>query len=145
VTEFRQLKIQVRTLAARLAALEAAQAARPARRKRERAPRPTDAIITARRRLWAQYVLVHVAHRGRVTYLSFAVKHRLNPSEFARWFSMSDARGIPPGSGPDRRFYQALTGAIAELEGRAHGSYLHGGDNSRGNIAGSQFSGSAPQ
>jgi hypothetical protein len=84
-------------------------------RKRIARPRPDDAVIAARKRLWAQYVLLDVAHRGRITCLAFAVRYRLgDPGEFRRFFSAGDKRGIPEGSGPAIRFYRALHEAIAE-------------------------------
>jgi hypothetical protein len=121
VTKYDLLLSRVRWLESRMRAVEAAQAAHPVRRKRVAAARPTNAIVTAREKLWARYVLLDVSHRGRITKLAFAMRHRLNPDEFCRWFSATDRRGIPEGSDPDRRFRQALTDAISELEARARG------------------------
>jgi hypothetical protein len=132
------LRTQVRSLEARLDALEA----RRARRKRVAAPQASGGIIAEREKLWARYVLLDVAHRGRITRLAFAMRHRLNPTEFCRWFSVADRRGIPEGSGPDLRFRRALTDTIAELEARARGAdWQH----SHGNMTGSQFSDRRPQ
>lgn len=121
MTLMAQLRLQVRALAARVDVLEAA-ACRPARRKRERAPRPTDGIIATREAQWAKYLRLEMMHghgRTKLSKLAFAIRHRLNPDEFCRWFSATDRRGVPAGSGPDVRFRQALTDAISELEGRA--------------------------
>jgi hypothetical protein len=139
------VQAEIRWLKARMAALEAAQAARPARRKRVAAPRPDDPTIAAREKLWARYVLLDVSHRGRITKLNFALRHRLNPTEFCRWFSVSDARGIPQGSGPDLRFRQVLTDAIADLEARALLATATVEKDSHGKVPGSQFFAPRPQ
>lgn len=130
--------MELRRLTARVVALEAG---RP-RRKRAPAPRPGGTTIGAREKLWAKYVLLEMQHghgRCRLTKLAFCMKHRLNPSEFARWFSTRDRRGVPEGSTPDRRFRHALDGAIAELES-AHVRQL-----SQRNSTVSQYSGMRPQ
>jgi hypothetical protein len=146
------VRAEIRWLKARLATVEGILAARPPRRKRVGAPRPTDPIIAAREKLWARYVLLDVAHRGRITKLAFAIRHRLNPTEFCRWFSGTDTRGIPEGSAPALRFYQALNDVIAELEARARGgdqkakAAIAGiASDSHGKVAHSQFSNSRPQ
>jgi hypothetical protein len=137
VTELERLRGQVRALAARMVALEAAQAARPARRKRVAAPRPTDPIVQARVRLWDRFVLLQVGH-GPTTRLAFVVKHRLgDPSDFCRFFG-AGKRTIPEGSVPANRYYRALREATAELEARRRS-----GVDSLGNITSSPYS--APQ
>jgi BMFP domain-containing protein YqiC len=133
-------------LAARVAVLEAAQAARPAPRKRERAPQPDDAIITERYELWAKYIRLEMRFghgRCRLTKLSFAMRHGVNPTEFGRWMSPTDKRGIAVGSKPDRSHRRALNAAIAELEARKSGSPLPDlarGIVSHGNVSSSQDS-----
>jgi hypothetical protein len=117
MTKLAQLEIQVRVLRARLDRLEA----RRQQPKREAAPRPDGAVVGAREKLWAQYLLLEMTRghgRVRLTKLNFALRRKLNPDEFCRWFSARDRRGIPEGSGPDVRFRQALADAIAELEAR---------------------------
>jgi hypothetical protein len=145
VTQLAQLRLQVRALAARVGALEAA---RPAPRKRTAAPRPGDAIIGERERLWVRYVMLEMQHgHGRValTRLSFSVRWRLNPTEFNRWFSARDRRGIPAGSAPDQRFHRALADAIAELEARQKSKSQAVTLNSRGNMLPSHFPDARPQ
>jgi hypothetical protein len=108
----------MRRMRARLDAVEAALAARRARKKRVPAPRPSDAVITTRERIWARYLKLEMQFghgRMKLTRLAFAVKWRLNPSEFCRWFSVTDKRGIPAGSGPDLCFQRALANAIEEF------------------------------
>lgn len=124
----------------RVAELEAALAARPLR-KRIASPRPSDATIAARERLWARYVLLFLQHgRGRVTRLSFAVRNHLNPGEFSRFFSSTDRRGIPEGSSVAQRFYSALHAAIAELEARSRVKVISTAEiTSHGNVVSSQF------
>lgn len=72
-------------------------------------------------------------------FFALCMRHRLNPSEFARWLSVRDRRGIPAGSAPDRRFRQALEAAIAELESTSVRGLSHR------NLHASQFTGSRPQ
>jgi hypothetical protein len=114
----------------RIAILEAAQAARPAKRKRECAPKPDSAVVTKRVNLWARLVLLHVQYgRGRLTKLKVCIKYGLgDPSDLCRFLSADDARGIPEGSIPAVRYYQALREFIVELEARrdSHGSHSHG-------------------
>lgn len=142
MTRVDRLELQVRVLRARVDAWEATQAARPAPRKRAVAPRPDDSVIAAREELWAKYLRLEMTHghgRVKLTKLAFAVRHRLNPDEFCRWFSPTDRRGVPAGSGPDRRFRQALVDAIAELQTRGGPTHSHG------SLATSQDSGSRLQ
>jgi hypothetical protein len=65
--------------------------------------------------------------KGRVTKLSFAVRHHINPSEFSRAFSRTDKRGIPPTSGSYQRIRSALIEARAELlkAKDSHGNLAH--------------------
>jgi hypothetical protein len=141
MTQFDQLRLQMRGLVKRIAALEAAQTARPARHKRIAAPRPDDAIIAARERLWDRFVLLQVGH-GPTTKLAFVVKHRLgDPSDFCRFFSGAGKRGIPEGSVPANRYCKALREAIAELEARRRSGVV----NSLGNITSSPYSAARPQ
>jgi hypothetical protein len=106
----------------RLAALEAALAARPARPKRTAAVRPGDAIIAGRVSLWDQLVLLHPTSK-----LAFCIKHHLgDPSDFSRFFSSKDARGIAEGSTTAERYYQALHDAIAVARARKPSSWLAG-------------------
>jgi hypothetical protein len=143
-----QLRLRLLRVEGRLAALEVAQAARPPRRKRTAALRPDDAVVAVREGLWAQYLELEMPFghgRVKLTKLAFAIRHRLNPDEFCRWFSANDKRGIPEGSGPDLRFRQVLIDAIDGLEARANGNYPHGADNSHGKVPGSQFFGPRPQ
>jgi hypothetical protein len=115
-----RLELQVRVLRSRLDRLEA----RRAQHKREAAPRPDDAIISARESLWAKYVMLEMRYghgRVKLTKLSFSTLFRLNPSEFTRWFSAADKKAIGEGTGQDQRFRGALAAAIAELETRARG------------------------
>lgn len=123
MTELDRLRLQVRALVARVAALEASRRSRP---KRPAAPRPDDGIIASRERLSSRYVLLHVQHRGRVTKLNFCMRHRLNPSELGRWLSRTDRRGIAVGSTPDQRFREALEAAIAGLESKDVLALSHG-------------------
>jgi hypothetical protein len=128
------VEAELRRLNARLATVEGILAVRAARRKCVAAPRPDDAIIAGRVRLWDRFVLLQVGH-GPTTKLHFVVKHHLgDAAEFRRFFSATDKRGIPEGSAPALRFYQALNDAIAELEARSHGKDSH-----------SHFSGLLPQ
>ena len=124
--ENRVLRDRVATCEGRIAALEAA---RP-RRKRESAPKPTDAIVTGRLKLWSRLVLLHLQYgRGRLTKLKVCVKYGLgDPSDLCRFLSADDRRGIPEGSAPAVRYYQALREFIAELEAvrDAHGRHSHG-------------------
>jgi hypothetical protein len=142
------VQVELRWLKARVAALERAQAMRRPRPTREAAPRPDDAIVAHREKLWARYLELEMRFghgRVKLTKLAFAIRHRLNPDEFCRWFSATDRRGIPEGSGPDLRFRKALTDAIAELESRAKASDQSVGSHSHGRIAASQFSAARPQ
>jgi hypothetical protein len=125
----RQLRNELRALAARVATLEATQAARPAKRKRVRAPRPDDSIITGRLKVWSKLILLYLQIRhARLTKLRFCVKYRLgDPSDFCRFFS-PHGRGIAEGSVPAARYYAALKEALAELETLRdnHGCHFHG-------------------
>ncbi len=109
--------------------VEALEAARPKPRKRESAPKPTDAIVTGRLKLWSRLSLLHLELRhARLTKLQFAVKYHLgDPSDFRRFFSAA-GRGIPEGSAPAVRYYAAMKEALAELEALrvAHGQLSHG-------------------
>ncbi len=94
------VQAELRWLKARVAALEG----RRTRHKRTAAPRPDDGVVSERVKLWSKYLLLEMQFghgRMRLTKLAFAVKWRLNPDEFCRWFSASDRRGIPAGSSPD--------------------------------------------
>lgn len=131
---------EIRRLKARIWALEQSRR----RPKRQPAPRPNDSLIAARERLWARYVVLDVGRRGRITKLNFAMRHHLNPTEFCRFFSETDRRGIPEGSEPAQNFYAALRDAIAELEGRKSTTQVVGFD-SHGNALPSQYSAARPQ
>jgi hypothetical protein len=87
----------------------------PQPRKR---PSPPDAdVIADRLELWSRYfVLYHSKTGSLTTKLFFASSHKINPSEFSRWFSATSSRGIPAGSEPDRSIRRALEQAIRELE-----------------------------
>jgi hypothetical protein len=136
-----QLRLRLLRVEGRLAVLEAAQAARPARRKRPASPRPTDAVVAMRQRLWDRFTLLQVGH-GPTTKLAFAVRYHLgHPSDLSRFLSSSDARGVPEGSATATRYYAALRGAIAELE-RTRGA---NGQHSHGNVTGFQSSSLRPQ
>lgn len=144
MTQLAQLRLQVCAQEARIAALEAAQAARPAKRKRERASKPDSAVTTERYELWAKYIRLEMRFghgRCRLTKLSFAMRWRLNPTEFCRWFSATDRRGIPAGSGPDRSFRRELNAAISELEARGKNESDGIRPVSHGNMLPSQDSG----
>jgi BMFP domain-containing protein YqiC len=139
VTRLDQLAMRVRALEARLATLEG----RSRGRKRAAAPRPSDSVIAERERLWAKYVMLEMQHghgRVRLTKLSFAARHGLNPSELGRWLSPSDRRGIPAGSKPDRSHRRALNAAIAELEARGKNQTDNVSLISHGKMAHSQLS-----
>jgi hypothetical protein len=104
-----------------------APAPRPHKRKRLSAPRPEAAVIVEREELWSKYLTLEMS-RGRnkvnLSKLAFAVRHQgINPGEFTRWLSDTDARGIPVGSGPDRLFRKTLTDAISELEAKVPKSH----------------------
>lgn len=133
----------MRTLQARVDALEATVATRPARRRRECAPRPADGVVDGREKLWSRLVLLNVQYgHGRLTRLRFVIKYHLgDPSDFCRFLSTADKRGIAEGSVPAGRYYQALREAIAELEALrdTHGYRSHG------NMTHSQFSAARPQ
>ena len=123
-------------------ALEAAQAARPPRPKRTSVVRPDDADIAARVRLWDDFTLLQVGH-GRTTKLAFVMKHHLgDPSDFSRFFSSKDARGIAEGSTTAERYYRALHDAIAEARARKPASQLAG---FHGKLAAFQDSTARPQ
>jgi hypothetical protein len=145
MTKFDQLRLEVRVLRARLDRLEARRQRQP---KREAAPRPTDAIIAGRKGLWDRFILLQVG-RGPTSKLAFAVKHHLgDASEFRRFFSASDKRGICEGSAPAVRYYRALNDAIAELEGRDgdhKSSAAIAAVDSHGSRTGSHFLGARPQ
>jgi hypothetical protein len=116
-----QLAVWQRRVEARLRALEASQGARPARHKRVAAPRPDGGVVAAREALWARYLRLEMTRghgKVRLTKLSFAMRFKLNPTEFCRWLSPTDRRGIAEGSGPDLRFRESLAAAIRGLEGR---------------------------
>jgi hypothetical protein len=132
VNKLDQLTLQVRTLMRRIDQLEAALASRPARRTK--APRPSDAVVVEREKLWARYIELEMRFghgRTKLSKLAFAIKHHLNPDEFCRWFSATDKRGVSEGSAPDRNIRRDLAAAIAELEARKKGgsvttSFSHG-------------------
>ncbi len=131
------VQAELRWLKDRVTALEALTA-RP-RRKRAAAPRPDDAVVSERVKLWSKYLLLEMQFghgRMRYTYLAFAMRHGVNPTEFGRWLSPTDRRGIPEGSKPDRSHRRELNAAIAELEQRR----VTHGQHSRGNVAHSQNS-----
>ena len=139
MTQLALLRLQVRSLQARVDALEG----RRAPRKRAAAPKPDDAIIAERERLWAKYVMLEMQHghgRMRYTYLAFAMRHGVNPTELGRWLSPIDKRGIPEGSKPDRSHRRALDAAIAELEARRKDNSGNARIVSRGNVSSSQDS-----
>jgi hypothetical protein len=145
MTKFEQLQLQVRAQAKRIEALEAAVAARPTPHKRERAPRADDRDIAGREELWATYLRLEMTHghgRTKLSKLSFAIRHRLSPDEFVRWFSATDKRGVPAGSKPDRSHRRALADAIAELEARGENNSRNPRISSHGNGLPSQFSAS---
>lgn len=136
----------MRTLKAEVAALKAAQAARPAPRKRAAAPRPSDAVVTGREKLWARFVLLHLQYgHGRMTLLRFATRHGVNPTELGRWKSLTAARGIPECSKPDLSHCRALAAAISELEARGENHSGNTRMNSHGKMLPSQVSGARPQ
>jgi hypothetical protein len=132
------LQVELRWLKARVAALEAGQTARPARPKRTAAPRPADAIIAGRVSLWDQFVLLHPTSK-----LAFVLKYRLgDPSDFSRFFSSNDARGIAENSTTAERYYRALHAAIAEARARKSTSQLA---DFHGKLAAFQDSAARPQ
>jgi hypothetical protein len=104
----------MRALEARVRALETASG----KRRRTRASHPDADVMRERESLWIKYLMMQM-NRGhttvKLTKLAFATRHRLNPSEFTRWLSAADARGIAVGSGPDLNFRKALADAISEL------------------------------
>jgi len=104
--------------------------------------RPDDADIAARVRLWDDFTLLQVGH-GRTTKLAFVMKHHLgDPSDFSRFFSSKDARGIAEGSTTAERYYRALHDAIAEARARKPASQLAG---FHGKLAAFQDSTARPQ
>jgi hypothetical protein len=148
VNKIDQLRLEMRVMRTRFEARLEALEARRDRRKRQAAPRPDARVIADRERLWARYIELEMRFghgRCKLSKLSFAVRHRLNPTEFCRWFSATYARGIAAGSGPDLRFREALTGAITELEARAevlrNGSAKQVMNDSHGNNCSAQYSG----
>jgi hypothetical protein len=107
----------VRSLEARVRALEA-------KRRRKAVPPPTDADIMERHALWAAYLQAEMQYghgRCRLTKTAFAVRHGFPLSEFYRWFSGRDRRGVPASSGPDQRFRDELAAATAKLR-ESHGT-----------------------
>jgi hypothetical protein len=95
-----------------------------AKRRRKAVPPPTDADILSRHALWAAYIEAEMLYghgRCRLTKAAFAVRHGFPLSEFYRWFSSTDVRGIPTRSGPDQRFRSELAGATAKLR-ESHGT-----------------------
>jgi hypothetical protein len=141
-----QLRLRLLRVEARLRALEAALAPRPVPSKRAAAPRPADAVVTGREQLWARYLELEMPFghgRVKLTKLGFAMRHRLNPDEFCRFFSATDKRGIPEGSTPALRFYQVLREDIAKLEARSTSAIA--ALDSHGRMAASQFSAVRPQ
>jgi hypothetical protein len=134
MTTNHQLRLALNALEARVRKLEAAVEVQ--KRRRTRAPRPDAGVIREREELWSKYLMLEMSRGHCTTKLSklgFATKNRINPSEFARWFSAADARGIAEGSGPDTRIRRALAEAIAELGARL--------PSARGKLLASQFSG----
>jgi hypothetical protein len=132
MTKYDLLLSRVRWLESRMRAMEAAQVRR--RSKRVPAPRPTNAIVAAREKLWARYIELEMRYghgRMKLTKLAFAVRHGLNPDEFVRFFSATDKRGIPEGSVPAVSYYRELNDAIAELEARARGGNQNQAGNAR--------------
>jgi hypothetical protein len=145
VNTFDRLRMEVRGLVARVAALEAA---RSPRRKRATAPRPDDAAVMEIHKLWARYLELEMQFghgRMKLSKLAFAIKWHLNPDEFVRAFSFTDTHGIPQGSVPDQNHRRALAGAMSELEARGENQLDGIRLNSHGSIRVSQDSGGRPQ
>jgi hypothetical protein len=138
VNKLDQLLGLYRRLAARVAALEAAQ---PVRRKREPAPRPSNGIIDQRNELWNRFrVLYRYFQRREATITRFCAKHLdgMCTSEFSRWLSAADKKGIAAGSSVDLRIRRALDKGIGDLEALA-------GKSSHGNLSHSQSFGDRAQ
>jgi hypothetical protein len=97
VTPVAQLRLQVRSLAKRVEALEA-------KRRRTPAPPPDDAESQEREHIWSQYRLAVFQRSGRwPTKCGFAGAVGLSEREFRRWLSKGDKRGVPKGASVDRR------------------------------------------
>ena len=95
----------------------------PARERRPRtarhSARPDSATIGERYGLWAEVVTGTMNAGGpALTKTCFAELHSLSRSEFCRWLSAKDGRGIPAGSVPDVSIRRALQQALAELRQR---------------------------
>ena len=136
MTPLAQLRLLVRSLQARVDALEG----RRARHKRAAAPKPDDAVVAERNKLWAKYMMLEMQHghgRCRLTKLSFATRHGVNPTEFGRWMSPTAKRGVAEGSKPDRSHRRVLNAAISELEARRDTHGYH----PQGNVSSSPVSG----
>jgi hypothetical protein len=117
MTGIAQLRLQMRSLEARVRALEA-------KRRRKAVPPPSSAVILERHALWAAYIQAEMQYghgRCRLTKAAFGGRHGFPLSEFYRWFSGKDRRGVPASSGPDQRFRAELTAATAKLREDSHG------------------------
>ena len=95
----------------------------PARKRRPRNIRhsapPDSATVRERYGLWAAVVTGTMGAGGQALSKScFAELHSLSRSEFCRWLSAKDGRGIPAGSVPDVSIRRALQQALAELRQR---------------------------
>jgi hypothetical protein len=115
-----RVEADVRELKAALAApssgcsTNGATCGKPPKPKRPAVGRPADAIVAARVSLWDQLTLLHPTSKQ-----AFCVKHHLgDPSDFCRFFSSKDARGIREGSTTAERYYRALHDASAEARAR---------------------------
>jgi len=119
VNKLDQLLGLYRRLAARVAVLEAD---RPLRRKRQKAPKPSNAVIEARNELWNRFRVLHRYFNHReATITWFCAKHLdgMCTSEFSRWLSASGKKGIAAGSSVDLRIRKALEDEIGRLEAKA--------------------------
>ena len=111
----------------RIAALEAA--ARPVtepvqERDKVRPPKPDDADMNERDTWWSNYLDAEMLYGGGKAKLkkgAFAIRHNLPVSEFYRFFSRKDQRGIPKDSGPYQRSRDELIEAAAKLKS-SHGT-----------------------
>ena len=111
MTKLDQLRIEVRGLAARVSKLEA-------RKKREPAPRPSDAAVRETRALWQKYQEVAARMYGLRSQSSgkarFAERHHLSEREFRRAFSSTDTRGLSHAA--RQRYDVAIREAITTLQ-----------------------------